>query len=159
MSVIPESRSVKNLLEDLLGRDVTVTAGAPMQAGDLPGSVIAVYVDDRMAMAAVAGLDLTLAANVGAAIGLVPPGGAAACVEDRELTPMIAENVSEVCNVLTTLLNRDGGPHLRLDRIYLPGEPPPTDATGQLLTLKSRLDLAVTVSGYGGGRFSLSAAG
>jgi hypothetical protein len=156
MHVIPAPKAVKDLLEGLLGRGVEVSPTGPLRVGDLPTTAVATYVDDTKRLSAVAGLDLPLAANVGAAIGLVPPGGAQACVEDNELSPLIAENVTEVCNVLTTLLNRDGLPHLRLDRVFLPGQATPGDAASRLLALGSRLDLDVAVAGYGSGRFSLS---
>jgi hypothetical protein len=156
MHLIPAPKAVKELLEGLLGRDVEVSPADPLRVGDLPRTAVAVYVDDTMRMSAVAGLDLPLAANVGAAIGLVPPGGAQACVEDKELSPMIAENFTEVCNVLTTLLNREGAPHLRLHQVFLPGQTAPGDASSRLLALGSRLDLDVLVAGYGSGRFSLS---
>jgi hypothetical protein len=158
MHEIPPPKAVKELLEGLLGRGVDVALADPVRADDVPTSVVAVYVDDALKLSAVAGLDLRLAANVGAAIGLVPPGGAQACIEDRELSPMLADNVAEVCNVLTTLLNRDGGPHLRLYQVYLPGESAPADAGARLLALGSRLDLDVAVAGYGAGHFSLSTA-
>lgn len=156
MNEIPPPKAVKELLEGLLGRDVDVSLADPVRADDVPQSVVAVYVDDALKLSAVAGFDLRLAANVGAAIGLVPPGGAQACIEDRELSPMLADNVTEVCNVLTTLLNHDGGRHLRLYQVYLPGESAPADAGARLLALGSRLDLSVAVAGYGAGHFSLS---
>ena len=155
---IPPAKAVKDLLQGLLGRDVDVTPAAPLRAEDLSLTAIAVYVDAKLKLSAVAGLDLRLAANVGAAIGLVPPGGAQACVEDKELSPMIGENVTEVCNVLTTLLNREGAPRLTLHQVFLPGQPAPGDATVRLLALGSRLDLDVAVTGYGSGRFALSIA-
>jgi hypothetical protein len=156
MYVIPDPKALRDLLEGLLGRDVVVTPADPLRAGDLPHTAVALYVDDKMKLSAVAGLDLPLAANVGAAIGLVPPGGAKACIEDNELSPMIAENFTEVCNVLTTLLNREGAAHLRLHQVFLPGQNAPDDAASRLLALGSRLDLDITVAGYGSGRFSLS---
>ena len=44
-SVIPVALTVRNLFEDLLGRDVNVSPGDPMTAADLPTAVIAVYAD------------------------------------------------------------------------------------------------------------------
>ncbi len=158
MYEIPPAKAVKDLLQGLLGRDVTVSPADPLKAADLGKTAVAVYVDDKLKLSAVAGLDLRLAANVGAAIGLVPPGGALACVEDNELSPMIAENFTEVCNVLTTLLNREGAPHLKLHQVFLPGQDAPGDATVRLLALGARLDLDVAVTGYGSGRFALSIA-
>lgn len=159
MHAIPAPKAVKDLFEDLLGRGVEVADANPFLAENLPMTVVAIYVDDSKKLAAVAGLDLVLAANVGAAIGLIPPGGAEACVEDKELSPMIAENVGEVCNVLVTLLNHENAPHLKLHQVILPGEQIPGDAAGRLIALGNRLDLAVSVAGYGTGRFGLALAG
>jgi hypothetical protein len=158
MNAIPSAKAVRDLLEGLLGRTVDVDPIDPAHVEDLPTAYLASYVDDGMRLSAVAGFDLSLAAYLGAAIGLVPLGGAEACIEDRELSPMLAENVGEVCNVLTTLLNRDGAPHRRLYRVHRPGEPAPNDVAAQLLALGSRLDLQVKVSSYGAGRFWLSLA-
>ena len=91
---MPASLAIRNLLEDLLGRDVTVTAADPLVADALKRTVAAVYVDNSTKMTAVIGLDLPLAAYAGAALGLMPAGGAQDCVEDGVLSPMLAENVT-----------------------------------------------------------------
>ena len=71
-SVIPASLTVRNLLEDLLGRDVTVNPGTPLDLKDLSTAVIAVFVDHGQQLVSVIGLDLTLAANAGAAVKVAP---------------------------------------------------------------------------------------
>ena len=86
-----------------------------------------------------------------------PVGGAQDCLEDGVLSPMLAENVGELFNVLTSLLNREGGPHVKLYKVYQPPEPLPNDVQAQLLALGNRTDLLVEVARYGKGRFSLSA--
>jgi hypothetical protein len=158
MSAIPTAKAVKDLLEGLLGRTVEVTGAEPAGTADLATAFVASYVDDSLRLSAVAALDLSLAAYVGAAIGLVPLGGAAACIRDGELSPMLAENVGEVCNVLTTLLNQDGAAHQRLYRVHRPGQQAPADVGRQLVALGARLDLDVRVAGYGAGRLWLSLA-
>jgi hypothetical protein len=45
-------------------------------------------------------MDLPLAAYAGAALGLIPSGGAQACIEDKELSANMGENVTEVCNIV-----------------------------------------------------------
>jgi hypothetical protein len=156
--VLPAPKDVRDLLEDLLGKDVTVGTGEPVRVADLPRMVVAVYVTDGLRMTAVAGLDLGLAAYAGAALGLVPVGGANACIEDRELSPMLGENVGEICNVLSALLNREGAPHVRHYGTYLVGQPPPADAAAHLMALGQRLDLNVDVAGYGSGTLSIALA-
>jgi len=156
---LPVPKEVKDLFEELLGRSVSVSPGDPIRAADLSQQLlISVYVDDAMKMKAVVGMDFPLAVYAGAAIGLIPVGGARACLDDKQLTPMIAENVTEVCNVLSTLLNREGLPHVRMYQTYLPGQMPPADAVGYLLALGRRLDLNVDVQGYGKGRFAVTLA-
>ena len=155
---LPASLAIRNLLEDLLGRDVTVTPADPLVSDALKRTVLAVYVDSTTKMTAVIGLELPLAAYAGAALGLMPPGGAQDCIEDGVLSPVLAENVTELCNVLTSLLNKEGSPHLKLYKVYLPPEQSPNDAQALLLALGNRSDLNVEVARYGKGRLSVSLA-
>jgi hypothetical protein len=153
---LPVPKAVKDLLEELLGRPVTVGPGDPFRASDLQRKpLVSTYVDDHLTMRAVVGMDLPLAAYAGAALGLVPSGGAQACIEDQELSANVAENVIEVCNILSSLLNQQGQPRLRMHRAHLPGHDIPTDAAAQLQAVGRRLDLLVEVQGYGNGRMSI----
>jgi hypothetical protein len=157
-SVIPASLAVRNLFEDLLGRDVNVSPGDPMTAENLPTGVIAIYTDQSQQLYAVLGMTLSLAANAGAALGLLPAGAAEDSIEEKQLFPNLAENVFELCNVLTSLLNREGAPHVKLYQVVYPGMPLPNDARAHLLALGRRLDLTIEVARYGKGKFSLSLA-
>jgi hypothetical protein len=155
-SVIPVALTIRNLFEDLLGRDVTVSPGDPMTVADLPTGVFAVYTDTSQQLYAVLGMQLALAANAGAALGLLPAGAAEDSIEEKKLFPNLAENVFELCNVLTSLLNREGAPHVKLYQVIYPGMDLPNDARAHLLALGKRLDLTVEVARYGKGKFSLS---
>jgi hypothetical protein len=159
-NLLPAPVVVRNLLEDLLGRDVDVDPADPVLAGDLPTTIVAMYVDDVGRLGAVIALDLPLAAYCGAALGLMPAGAAEDCIEDKVLSPTLAENVAELFNVMSSLLNRDGSVHLRLERVYLPDESSlPNDVRAHLLALGRRLDLTVDVARYGHGRLSIALAG
>ncbi|MFI7541322.1 hypothetical protein [Actinoplanes sp. NPDC049599] len=157
-SVIPVALNVRNLFEDLLGRDVNVSPGDPMTAADLPTGVFAVYTDEMQQFYAVLGMQLALAANAGAALGLLPAGAAEDSIEEKTLFPNLAENVFELCNVLTSLLNREGSPHVKLYQVIYPGMELPNDVRAHLLALGKRLDLTVEVARYGKGKLSLSLA-
>jgi len=157
-SVIPAPLAVRNLFEDLLGRDVNVSPGDPMTAENLPTGVIAIYTDPSQQLYAVLGMTLSLAANAGAALGLLPAGAAEDSIEEKTLFPNLAENVFELCNVFTSLLNREGAPHVKLYQVIYPGMDLPNDARAHLLALGKRLDLTIEVARYGKGRFSLSLA-
>ena len=155
---LPAPKEVRDLFEDLLGRPVTVSPTDPVLSEAVRRTMVALYVDNALKLQAVIGLELSLAVYAGAALGLIPPGGAQDSVEEGVMTPVVAENVTEVCNIMAGLLNRPGAPHLRLYQRFLPGEGPPTDAVGNLLALGRRLDLNVDVSGYGSGKLSISLA-
>lgn len=155
LTPVPAPKDVRDLFAGLLGRRVEVAPADPYAPGDGERATLAVYVDDQMRTRAVAVADLPFSAYVGAAIGLIPVGGVEAALEDKELSPVLRENLHEVLNVAASLLNAEGLPHVRLYAIHAPGEVPPIDVSGFARTLGRRLDLHVEVSGYGSGRFSV----
>jgi hypothetical protein len=156
--MVPAPIVVRNLLSDLLGREVAVTLAQPVVTADLATTVLAVYVDESLHMTGVIGLDLSLAAFAGAALGLLPAGGAEDCIKEKSLSPMLVENVKELCNVLTGLLSRGGHTRHKLHHVYIPGEELPADAAAQLLAIGHRIDLTIDIARYGDGKFSLSLA-
>ena len=157
-SVIPGSLAVRNLFEDLLGREVTVSPGSPLEQADLKTATVAIFTNTSQQIYAVLGMQLALAANAGAALGLLPAGAAEDAIDEKKLTPALAENVFELCNVLTSLLNVEGAPHVKLYQVVYPGDSIPNDAVAHLLALGRRLDLTIEVARYGKGKFSLSLA-
>lgn len=158
VSVLPGPQAVRNLFEDLLGREVTVSPGSPLTADEIATSTVAIFTDSSQNIYGVLGMDLTLAANAGAALGLLPAGAAEDSIDEKKLFPNLAENVFELCNVLTSLLNREGGPHIKMYQVVYPGDPLPADARAHLMALGRRIDLVVEVNRYGKGKFSLSLA-
>ena len=133
VTVLPGTLAVRNLFEDLLGREVTVSPGEPLSADEIPTSTVAIFIDSAQNIYAVLGMELALAANAGAALGLLPAGAAEDSIDDKQLYPNLAENVGELCNVLTSLLNREEVPHIKLHQVVYPGEPLPSDARAHLL--------------------------
>src|SRR5690348_7097556 len=145
VSVLPGTLAVRNLFEDLLGREVTVSPGEPISADEVATSTIAIFTDPAQNMYAVLAMDLKLAANAGAALGLLPAGAAEDSIDEKQLFPNLAENVGELCNVLTSLLNREGSPHIKLYQVIYPGDPLPGDARAHLMALGRRVDLQVEI--------------
>ncbi|GAA0418736.1 hypothetical protein Aca07nite_05770 [Actinoplanes capillaceus] len=156
--VLPGSLAVRNLFEDLLGREVIVGPGEPIGAEEVPTSSVAIFTDNRQQMYGVLALDLSLAANAGAALGLLPAGAAEDAIDDKELFPNLAENVFELCNIFTSLLNKEGARHVKLYQVIYPKQDLPADARQILLALGRRLDLTVEVTRYGKGKLSLALA-
>jgi hypothetical protein len=151
-TALPPAKDVRDLLEGLLGKDVDFADGRRVTDGS---GLVGVYVDDRLGMRAVVACDLALAAYVGAAIGLMPAGGAQDAVEDGELFPVLRDNAAEVLNVMAALFNVGSAPHLRLYGHYAAGEGMPGDVGRHLGSLGPRVDWTVSVKGYGKGELSI----
>ena len=153
---LPPNKAVKDVFEDLLGRDVTVSpSNDRTPVGPEHLTMEAVYVDDQMKMRAVIVTDLALTAYAAAALGLVPPAGAEAAIEDGELSESLIDNISEVFNIMAGLFNREGAPHVRLYAWYPPGDPAPSDVAELTAAFIGRNDLDVDIAGYGAGQIGL----
>ena len=153
--LLPAAKDVRDMLAGLVGRNVTVSPGAPVTpAPDRPVSV-AVYVAPDMSVNALCLMDLAASAYSGGALALLPPGGCQDAVEeDGELSAMLVEALHEVVNVLSALFNTPGAPHSKLHKLYAPGDDVPGDLAGMLAGF-NRIDLDVDVQGYGKGSLSL----
>jgi len=98
--------------------------------------------------------DLPFCSWSGAALALLPPGLAQDAIKAGKLEQALQENFAEVANVLTATF-REFGERVVLDKIYygnaklLPAEAQP------LVAAPRRLDLEVTITGYGAGRCGL----
>jgi hypothetical protein len=94
----------------------------------------------------------------GTSIGLLPAGGIKDAIAEKDLPASAVDNLYEVLNVASSMFNADGAPHLKLYQLYEPGDPLPPDVAAMIPALGRRLDLLVTVPGYGAGRIGLIAA-
>ena len=152
---VPAPKPVRDMLTDLLGRNVEVVLGAPYapQHGE-PGT-LGVYVDDATIVRAVMVGDMAFSAYAGAAIGLVPVHGAKEAITTERLPQALEENLYEVLNICASLLNAEGLPHLRLYQMFAPGDLPPAEVSNCARILGGRLDLSVEIAGYGKGRLSV----
>ena len=156
MSNLPPTKLIKDVLDGLLGTEVSVSPADALTPADTIGGALALYIEDNGRMGAVAGWDLAGGANVGAAVALVPVGGAEAAVEDQYLPDNLLENLSEVSNVLASVFQIPGNPHLRLEQMFRPLNNAPTDAINLLYALGHRIDLNLDIPRYGTGRLSIS---
>ena len=151
-SILPAPKDVRDLLEGLLGKDVTVAPGSPVSLND--GAALAVYVDPQLSTNAVCVLDVRLAAWCAGALALLPKGGLEDAIDEGELSAMHLEVVYEVVNVAAALFNGGGVTHSKLYKLYAPGEAVPGDLAG-IAAGFNRIDLSVDVAGYGKGELSI----
>jgi hypothetical protein len=154
-SHLPATKEIKDLLTELLGREVTLSPDKPFAPGPKAPGSIAVYVDDYLRITALLACDLRLSAYAGAAIGLIPPAAAEEAVETGGLTETLRDNLYEVLNIAASLFNAPGAEHLRLYELHPAGPPLPPAVRAQALTLGRREDLAVEIAGYGSGALSV----
>lgn len=153
---LPSAKEVRDLLTDLLGKEVEIGPAAPLAPSNRRPASIAVYVDDLLRVSALIALDLSLSAHLSAGIGLVPPKTADAAVEEGTLPEVLRENLHEVLNIGASLYNSvPGADHLRLHAVHHAGDRIPTDVLVMALTLGRRTDLRVGVPLYGEGVLSV----
>lgn len=153
---IPPLKDIRDTISGLVGKDVEIAPGAtPPPVGGDSGSLVALYVDDSLRSAAAIVFDLALAARLGAAIGLVPPGGADAALEDGVLSPVLRENATEILNVLASVFNAEGAPHLRLYAVAGTAEDLRPDVKALAVKAAPREDVTIEVPRYGSGVLSV----
>jgi hypothetical protein len=114
----------REMISGLLGREVTVQMTDAFVGDEGAGATYAVYQDDQGRTRAVAVMDLAMSAYAGAAIGLLPVGAAEVAIEERDLSPVMQENLGEVLNVLAALLNAPDCPHVKLTSVTHVGRTP-----------------------------------
>lgn len=150
---VPMAEPLRRTLADLLGRPVelkaspgamkTITKGVIAEYARADGTAVGLYV-----------VDLPFAAYAGAALSMVPVGVASESIRAGKLEPNLMENAREVFNILGSQLNAPGFPHCSLKTVHaIPGPLPPT-VTAIVAKPLARLELAVTIGGYGAGVFA-----
>ena len=153
--LLPAAKDVRDMLSGLVGKEVSVSPGAPVTPEPNRPVTVAIYTAPDMSVNALCVMDLGASAYTAAALALLPPGGAQDAVEeDKELSPMLLEALHEVVNVLSALFNTPGAPHSKLNKLVADGEEIPGDIVGMLANF-NRIDLAIEVPGYGKGGLSL----
>ncbi|MGD9957509.1 MAG: hypothetical protein AB7V23_15720 [Candidatus Nanopelagicales bacterium] len=152
---LPHPKDVRDMFEGLLGRGIDVATGQPVTPSQAQWAAVGAYVEDNLALSAVIVADVPLAAHAGAALGLLPVAGAADAISLGVVDGAMWENFAEMLSIGISLLNHDDTPHVRLYESYPPGELPPADVLELAKGLGRRLDLAISIAGYGSGHLSI----
>jgi hypothetical protein len=152
---LPSAADVAKLVSELVGRGVSARA--------MPGTrptkegIACVLVDDHGTAVAATFSDRAFAAYVGAALALVPRNVAEDALRKGALPANLLENHAEVVNVATALFNGINPVHLRLGGGHVQPGTLPAALASLLAKPTTRLDMDVTVDGYGTGRLLLVA--
>ncbi|WP_127131017.1 hypothetical protein [Georgenia sp. SYP-B2076] len=135
-----------------------VAAADPLRTAG--STVIGVYTDDEYRTAAIVAMEAPLAARIAAAFALIAPRRIEERIAGGALWVDQFEDVSEVLNILAAMLNADGAPHVRLSTVYDALRTfPPMDVVAWLSSYLPRVDVDVTVKGYGSGTMTVIVAG
>ncbi len=146
-SPLPSRAAVRGLVEDLVGRPVELRDGDPVPSSTT--NVVAVYVNDALALSAAIIVDLPGAARIGGALGMMPRGGVDDAIEEQDVSGMLRDNCYEVLNVLASVFNTPGAPHVRLYEMYGPHASLPADVAALTTTIAERMDVVLSIAGYG----------
>jgi hypothetical protein len=146
---------ITRLLTRILNVSVSAMPALGPKTADLQRVAWGVYEGSESSMSYFWGLELSLAAAAAAALVLFPPARAHESVVAGRLDETLQENCRELLNVMTRLLNVAGGIHFRLETLVYQEAILPKVVQDRMDRVSERLDLELTIAGYGGGRMTL----
>lgn len=150
---LPDVAKVKQVL-GMLFDGLDVKPGGTFDQTPGGGAWFGVFVGDGGTAVALCGADVNLAASLGAALSMLPPGAAKDAAKSRELTGTMTDNLREIMNICTRLVMNDTSPHLKLQQIYsVKSLPAPSAAI--LGAPQGRIEFQVQLAKYGGGVLTL----
>jgi hypothetical protein len=150
---LPNVAKVKEVL-GMLFDGLDVKPGGTFDQTPGGGAWFGVFIADGGKAVALCGADVNLAASLGAALSMLPPGAAKDAAKSRELTGTMTDNLREIMNICTRLVMNDTSPHLKLQQIYsVKSLPAPSAAI--LGAPQGRIEFQVQLAKYGGGVLTL----
>jgi hypothetical protein len=155
---LPDASDLADLLTNLVGAEVGVTPSSTALARK-DGYVLADYVTDDGSISAVIIADVKIANFLGAALAMIPANAAEKDARAKKLSDEVRDNVQEIFNISASLFNKAGGSHHRFRRLYLPHKDDLPVEIGEVTAEGAgRVDVQISVPGYGEGRLALCAA-
>ncbi len=152
---LPAADAVGKLFEGLIGRKVTSKDGKLFAPGPSAHAYVGVFRTDQGAFKTAVLMDIQLAANLAAALVMVPAGVVNDSVRAGALAPNLLENLREVMNVCNRFFNLPGQPHVSLKEIVACPPALPAELAAVVAKPGTAMHAEVAVTGYGGGRISL----
>lgn len=152
-SPLPSRHAIRSILEGLIGRDTTLSDAQPLPPR--ASNLVAVYVTDKLAVSALAVINLEAGARLGGALAMLPKGGVDDAIAERDLYPALRDNCYEVLNVLAAAFNVPNAPHVRLYELLGPNGVVPADLAAMSAMVGNRMDVKIEIAGYGSGLLSL----
>jgi hypothetical protein len=154
---LPIQESIRDLTGDLLGRGTAVDKAEDAMEPDAMAAVGG-YRDKAGTLLAALPVDRALVPILGGALVMVPEVVIAETLRKDDIPENLYENFWEVANIMASLLNREGGPHVKLADRYEGYDAATADMRALLEAPVRQRWFSVTVDGYGTGRLGFVAA-
>ncbi len=148
--LMPRAEDVKNTFVTLFGDGVEVAD----HDGEADSTHLAVFIDDDDAPVTAIAVDLPFTAYLGAALTMIPKGGADDAIAEGEVSEMMVANVQEIMNICSRWFMDNSTPHLRLDSVY-PVKTVPESAM-DLYDGGDQVSFTVHIPEYGAGTITCS---
>ena len=151
--VLPSIDQVGELFETLVGRPVQAKKGKPQFLRPTNKLTVASYkghASDDLVGAAV--FDMGVSVYASAALSMIPADGVAAAARSGVMPPNIAENLAEIFNIASQLIATADGDFARLNEHFGAVKDVPAELQKEIKgAMKKKIDVAVSISGYGDG--------
>jgi hypothetical protein len=155
---VPLAEAIRESLAVTLGRKVKVShAVFTPPEGAVPVAVGA-YVDDSDSLICCCWVDLALGSTLGAAMSMVPRASAEECLTTGVLPTEFRENLHEVLNIASALLNEGEVAHVRIRALEMLETGLSEDVLGLLADPRTGGFYTVEVEDYGTGLMSFTLA-
>ena len=150
----PNDAQLQEMLGMLFGNDLKINPGDPVATDADSKSIVAIFVNADGSPATACFCDLPFAAYSGAALSMIPKGGAEDAAKSGELSEMMRGNLNEIMNICSRLFITNDTPHVKLETLYDKAGELPENARAMVDAAAGRSDFRVTIPGYGEGRMS-----
>ena len=152
---IPDKEDLKQILAMLYGDALKLDKGNAVPADDTSKCMVAVYVNDNNEPVTACVCDHEFIAFAGAALSMIPAGGAQDAAKSGDFSEMMLGNHHEIMNICSRVfMKSSNAPHLKLDRIYSKPAELPDGVKPIVHQSTGRADFTVSIPGYGNGAMS-----
>lgn len=150
---LPQQIEVSRMLAGIVGRSVTATKAAPSNLQLKQPRIYGVYQDRITPDACMAVFDLPLSAYAGGAMLTFPACAIKDSLKSAHLEDGILDTLREIMNIFAQLFNAHG--HQKFVQLYCSPEELTEAGRAVLENPTGRLDLNVSIDGYGSGQVTL----
>lgn len=147
------SELITKLLDHLVNQKIMTRPGPAFPATLKPG-MTCTWVDDEDQLLYVGVCEMSLAAALGAAIGLRPASAVSGLIQSGTIPEELRADAREVFNVLSRAFTDAGSVHVRLLDIAFAPDPMLEQVMSLNANAPGRMDFKITVGQHGAGRLA-----